>query len=183
MSQMSSQKQSSLQQSMKSAKNLVILGAVTIGLLMSVGYATLSQDISSAGKPAKSTINQSIYNVEIVDVAIKEEKGSATGKTPIYSGNKISFDSEIINPGDQVTYKITIKNNGNVDAKLEEVYLLDSDEGSEAAFYSVITPSEILKPGEITEMTVMAAYNNSYVGHISSFSKQSSATVNYVRAQ
>ena len=117
-SQQNSQKQSSLQQSMKSARSLVMLGAVTIGLLMSVGYATLSQDISSFGKSSKTAVNQSIYDVEIVNVEVKEEVGSATGKTPIYSGNKISFESELIKPGDRVIYKITIF------AVIEKIYSL-----------------------------------------------------------
>lgn len=181
MNQMSSQKQSSLQQTMRSAKSLVIVGAVTIGLLMSVGYATLSQDISRTGRPAKTAVKESTYNVEIIDVAVLDEIGSATGKTPIYSGNKISFDSEIISPGDQVVYKITIKNNGTIAARLEELNLSDSYEGSEAAFYSVIAPVEELNPGEITEMTVIAAYDNTFVGRVSSFNKKATATVNYVR--
>lgn len=174
---------SSMNSSIKSARNLLLLGVFTIGLLMSVGYATLSQDISASRNSKSPNLNAPVYSVEIVDVAIKDVRGSATPTTPIYTNNKVSFDSELIFPNDRVTYTVTIKNTGTVSAKLDSLKLLDSDEGSEAIFYSVIAPEEELKAGELTQMTVIAAYNGAYTGKITSLSKKSIATINYVRAE
>ena len=173
---------SSMKSSIKSARNLLLLGVFTIGLLMSVGYATLSQDISSTGKNSQNSTQRDIYDVEIVGVDIKDVRGSATPTTPVYTKNKVSFDTELISPEDRVTYTVTVKNNGNVDATLASLNLLDSDEGSEAIYYSVIGPDEELKAGEITKIEVIAAYNSAYVGRVSSLSKKSVATINYVRA-
>lgn len=164
---------------MRSARNLLILGAFTIALIMSVGYATLSQDISNITKGSASNVQVNKYDVEIVNAEVTDVYGTASGNMPIYSKEEVNFNSELIQPGDMVIYTLTIKNMGQVSAVLSDLNILEDDGGSEAAFYSLTGPSETLAPGEETTMQVVAAYNNSYVGNLTSNIKSATSVVKY----
>ena len=166
---------------MKSAKSLLILGAFTIALLLSVGYATLSQDLSSLGK-GNNIKNTGIgfFDVQITKVEVTDTYGAASGETPIYTKDKVDFTSQLFSPEDTIVYTLTIKNSGNNSVKLNELTLAENQDGSEPIFYSLSGPSEVLAAGEETTMQVVAAYNSEYIGNITSNVKSAYVTVNYI---
>lgn len=166
---------------MKSAKSLLILGAFTIALLLSVGYATLSQDISSVGK--KNNLENTgigLFDVQIIKVEATDVYGVASGETPIYTKDQVNFSSQLFSPEDTIVYTITIKNNGKNAVKLDDLILDENQDGSEPIFYSLTGPSEILNAGEETTMEVAATYNNEYIGNITSNIKDATVTVKYI---
>lgn len=166
---------------MKSAKSLLILGAFTIALLLSVGYATLSQDLSSIrNKNSLGNTGIGFFDVEIMKVETTDVYGAASGETPIYTKDQVNFTSQLFSPEDTIVYTLTIKNNGKNSVKLSELNLVENQDESEPIFYSLTGPSEVLAAGEETTMQVVASYNSEYVGNITSNVKSATVTVNYV---
>ena len=166
---------------MKSAKSLLILGAFTVSLLLSVGYATLSQDISSIKGSSKiSDTGIGFFDVQIKKVEATDIYGAASGETPIYTKDQVDFSSQLFGPDDTIIYTITIKNSGKSSVKLEELSLVEDQDGSEPIFYSITGPSDVLAAGEETTLQVAASYNSEYVGNITSNVKNATAAIKYV---
>lgn len=166
---------------MKSAKSLLVLGAFTIALLLSVGYATLSQDISSVGKKNKiENTGVGLFDVQVTKVEATDIYGAAFGETPIYTKDQVKFSSQLFSPEDTIVYTITIKNNGKGTVKLDDLILDENQDGSEPIFYSITEPNEILNADEETTMEVVASYNSEFVGNITSNVKDATITVKYM---
>ena len=73
---------------MKSAKALLFVGIVTTGLLLSIGYVSISQSISSMTKEEKTEVKEvDELNVEITNVEVLEKDGSASNDVPTYTKN------------------------------------------------------------------------------------------------
>lgn len=170
---------------MKGAKSLLAVGIVTAGLLISFGYVSLSTDLTSimGTKRNKTEEKTDKFNVEIISVDTNEVNGVATKEKTSFTKSEASFDSTIIQRGDSIVYSVVIKNNGNTTAKLSDVNITEKDGGSEAVYYTVDSPEETLEPGEITSMTVVATYDENYVGQVTSTNKAATATVLYEQAE
>ena len=167
---------------MKSAKALLFVGIVTAGLLISVGYVSISQDLAEIVDTKKVVIEQNDYNVEITDIETVEVNGTASAEQPTYTKTTATFNSEIVQYGDSIVYNVTITNNGSKVAKLSNVNITEQEDGSEAIYYSVDSPSEVLEPGASTTMVVVASYDNNYLGYTTSSSRAATATIQYTQA-
>jgi hypothetical protein len=165
---------------MKSAKALLFVGIVTTGLLLSIGYVSISQSISSMTKEEKTEVKEvDELNVEITNVEVLEKEGSASNDVPTYTKTAATFNTTLVQNGDSVVYNVTIKNKGKKKVKLSNINITEQEKGSEAVYYSAETPSEELEPGEETTMNVVAFYDSLYRGYTTSSSKSATATVQY----
>ena len=112
----------------KKRKNYVIVFALIV-LFLSVGYATFVQPL--AHKPP-------IWSYYEWDVGfIKSEKVKITGHAvenqPVsHTLTRGYFNITLYKPGDSVTYDFTIKNMGNIDAKVQNIYTYVSNEKTDA---------------------------------------------------
>ena len=170
---------------MKGAKSLLAVGIVTAGLLISFGYVSLKNDLTSivgTNNSKKVVQQQQDFNVEITGIDVVETNGTASQEEPTYTKTSATFESNLIQRGDSIVYNVTIKNNGTVNANLSDVNVTAQEDGSEAIYYVVDSPAEVLEPGATTEMKVIASYDNEYVGYTSSTSKTATATVLYAQA-
>lgn len=166
--------------SMKSAKVLLGVGIVTAGLLISFGYVSIKNDFSSiAHKSSAKKASSKQFDVTITSVDINEEAGIAKASEPTINGNEVKFDSKLINSDDAVVYTINIKNNGTKTVKLNNINVTEQEDGSEAVFYAVGNPKEELQPGETSTLDVVAAYDTSYVGDVTTFNKTATVKVLY----
>ncbi len=170
---------------MKGAKSLLAVGIVTAGLLISFGYVSIKNDVTSimnSGDNKKVVEKQQDFNVEITDIKATEVSGTASNEEPTYTKTSATFESTLIQAGDSVVYTVTIKNNGTVNANLSDVNITAQEDGSEAIYYVIDSPAEVLEPGATTEVKVVASYDNEYVGYTSSNSKTATATILYAQA-
>ena len=167
---------------MKSAKALLFVGIVTIGLLISVGYVSLSQDLSNIVESNKTTVSHNDLNVVITEIEAVEVNGTASVEEPTYTKTTATFNSELVQAGDSIVYNVTIKNNGNKTVNLENVNVTEQEDGSEAIYYSVDSPSDTLEPGASTTMVVVASYDSTYYGYTTSSKRAATATIQYVQA-
>ena len=101
-------------------KRNIIIGALCCLLVfMGIGYAVLSQTLNISG-----TANmKGTWDIKITDISEASRTGKADPGTPTISTNGVSasFEANLWMPGDSITYNITVKNNGNIDAALKEL--------------------------------------------------------------
>lgn len=165
---------------MKSAKALLVVGIFAIGLLMSFGYATISQDISNISKGAVKTAETTDkWDVQITNVSVLSSEGMASNEVPTYTKSTATFDSSLLFPEDSISYEITIKNFGDKPAKLSNLNVTEQEDGAENLFYAADTPTDVLEPGATTTMIVSVGYDSTYVGNVTSNSKSGTVYVQY----
>ena len=101
-------------------KRNIIIGALCCLLVfMGIGYAVLSQTLNING-----TANmRGEWDIKITDISEASRTGKADPGTPTISSSGVSasFEANLWMPGDSITYNITVKNNGNIDAALKEL--------------------------------------------------------------
>lgn len=107
---------------------LIIAMCITV-LLMSVGYALISTRITING----TTSVTSTWNVIFSDIRTIEQKGGATNKVaPSVNNTTATFEVDLVEPGDEITYEIDITNYGDIKAEIQSATYEIS--GSEAIY-------------------------------------------------
>ncbi len=133
-------------------KNLIItILSITIVFLV-IGFIYLSITINNI---SKANYDVSITKVE-EGTKIKGGKTSPTATYNIENNNKtIDFNFKLNSVNDSLTYKVTIKNNGNLDAKIDNIVEnIDSVALSLVSIKHNDIKEEILKPGEKLTLTI-----------------------------
>ena len=100
-------------------RNIIIGSLCSLLVFMGIGYAVLSQTLNISG-----TANmKGTWDIKITDISEASRTGKADPGTPTISTNGVSasFEANLWMPGDSITYNITVKNNGNIDAALKEL--------------------------------------------------------------
>ena len=100
-------------------RNIIIGALCSLLVFMGIGYAVLSQTLNING-----TANmRGEWDIKITDISEASRTGKADPGTPTISssGTSASFEANLWMPGDSITYNITVKNNGNIDAALKEL--------------------------------------------------------------
>lgn len=135
----------------------IILCVLFIALFtMAVGYSAFASKLTINGT-AEITGE---WDVKIIGIEAQNVSEDADAGTPEFTDTDISFNAKLAKPGDSIDYVITIKNAGNLDAKLDEVvFLSDEVNGSPAIIYSTTNLSDTLSAGETTTLTVKVRYD------------------------
>lgn len=106
----------------KSNKNIILLILLLVIVGMAVGYAALSQALVINGT-ANITTEWKVLFTNI-------EEGTLTGaesKTaPSYTATTATFDVNLLYPGASAQYKVTVANQGSINAKLTSVDGIDT---------------------------------------------------------
>ena len=182
-------------------KNALIGALLAVVFVMAVGYAAFAQQL---------TINGSAEITSRWDVHMTQEGASATpastmGTNPTGDvqvdggGLTATFNTELMSPGDTVTYVIPIKNTGTLNAKLSTITL--SSETPEMVIdnsgltattkdgnikYTVTSPGTgVLNANNGTaQVTIVAEFVNKAEGqgNLQNTSAQLTVTMNYVQA-
>lgn len=124
---------------------------ITIGILivcifiMSMAYASLFQQLKIQGNASVVAA----WKVEIT--GIKEGNivgGASSTSTPSYTSSTARFDVNLSSEEDSIEYLVTIRNSGDLDAKLDSI--VTNKTGSDAIVYEIsnINEDDILKKRE-----------------------------------
>ena len=101
---------------------------------------------------------------------------------PQYTNTSVTFNPKFLKPNDTITYKITIKNEGTIDAKLGNInFTSDEENGSPAIIYSTTNPSDTLRAGEETTFTVTIKYDSEITEMPSITTKTITGVVEYIQ--
>ncbi len=130
---------------------LVVL--LSLLLLLKMCYAAL---VTTFTIDSNVTIT-GIWDLQVTDVKIVAISDGLEKEEAIIKDNNITFNPTLKEPGDYVTYEITIKNNGNIDAKLTNINLNKDNENGLILLET--NPQEILKANETTTFTISIFYD------------------------
>ena len=102
-------------------RKIIIFSLIGILLLMAVGYSAFKTDLNISGT---SNIT-SVWDVRITNVKIKETSGLAenVGDLDSYTNLEANMEANFYEPGDYITYTVTVSNKGTLDAMLDSVKL------------------------------------------------------------
>ncbi len=102
-------------------RKIIIFSLVGILLLMAVGYSAFKTNLNITGT---SNIT-SVWDVRITNVKIKETSGLAEniGDLDSYTNLEANMEANFYEPGDYITYTVTVSNQGTLDAMLDSVKL------------------------------------------------------------
>lgn len=137
---------------MKNGKTIVIAGLLIAILTLSVAYAAFASNLQVNG----TAHIDSNWDVEITSIEVTGQTGQAVDNgsdlTKLGSdGLSANFDCTLTQPGDSITYTVTVENKGNINAKLK------------AGSFVLTEPTENLTPIDPTSTTKYEAAGSGLV--------------------
>ena len=113
----------------------------------------------------------------------KSKIGSAREITPpTYTSTKATFHVTLTEPGDQITYDLTIKNCGTLNAKISSIYVLPENNDDDVILFYIsgVEEGDALDAGKSVNLSVTAKYNE-HIASLPNIVKNVSVIVNYVQ--
>ena len=138
---------------------LICTALVITIVLMAVGYTKLSGKV----KTTYDYYNGVNWNVSIINIEEVEIIGNAKSvEKPSFNNYSATFNTILEKPNDSIKYKITIKNNGNIPAKLNHFQFLPKTEKSDVILFTSenTIAGEILNPKEEKDFYIKVKYNS-----------------------
>ena len=135
-------------------------------------------------KEDKKPTDNLIWNVGFTDMRIVQKKGQANEVRPSsYTKTRATFHVSFVEPGDEITYRITIKNSGTIDAKVSDIVVNPITDSNDPILYTIsdIEIGDELDAGKSTTMRVNIKYNPNYGGPFVRISKELNVFINYVQ--
>lgn len=126
-------------------KKITIVALIFCISIMSMAYASLFQQLKIQGNASVVAS----WKVEIVGIKEGTIVGNASSvSTPSFTTSTARFDVLLTSASDSIEYLVTIKNSGDMDAKLESI--VANKTGSDAIVYEILDVNEgdVLKKGE-----------------------------------
>ena len=101
-------------------KRNIIIGALCCLLVfMGIGYAVLSQTLNISGiANMKGNWNVKITNMELLS---ENKTGRAEEVSHSFTDTTATFTADLYMPGDSIEYRVTVENQGNIDALLKSI--------------------------------------------------------------
>ncbi len=99
------------------------------------------------------------WNVKIVNVTAAYVSEECEAGEPEFTDTSVTFNAKLVNPGDYITYLITIKNAGTINAKLKQAEFTPEASGSPAILYTTSGPENELAAGGETCILVKVEYD------------------------
>ena len=140
-------------------QNIVIILLIIISI-MAIGYATFATQLTING--TAKIVGE--WDVKITNIIAKNVSDGCNAGTPTFTNTVATFNSELGKPGDSITYEITIKNAGTINATLSTAkFKEDTENGSSAINYETTQPALSLPAGQETTFTVTVNYDEETV--------------------
>lgn len=149
-------------------KSIVMIAMCVAVLFMAIVYATFSSNLRINGSVGIS----GKWLVHFTSIVTQSNTtGASNNSEPTASGTTAVMDANLDLPGDSITYTLVLKNDGNVDAIIDEVSAVA--EGSNAIIFSIdgINQGDQLKIGESKTITVKIEYDINFTSQPEETSK------------
>ena len=164
---------------MKNRKQVIIGLLFFLICVMTTGYALFGQEITIDG----SSSIDSTWKIEITNIASKNVIGDAVNKvSPSYTATTANFSVGLTQPGDSITYDITVTNKGSLDAKVQSI---DINTGNNPAIVyevgGIEVGDKITKNNGTNILTVKIDYNNNITSQPAITTSDITVTINYVQ--
>lgn len=157
-------------------KNILIGGLVAIVLIMAVGYAAFATQLNINGTASVA----STWDVHIKNITPGTPVGTAVNKAATVGESKLTaaFETELVAPGDSLTYTVEVENGGTLDAKLSDLTLTPTASSAITYTSDGIAKDDVIAAGATKSFTVTVTYNASSTGSMTDADRTS--TLNMV---
>lgn len=137
-------------------KNILIGALIAVVLIMGVGYAAFAQQLTINGN-AEIT---SKWDVQITGITAGTPVGTATTKAaPTFTASTATFSTNLVAPGDSLTYTVTVKNGGTLDAKVSSLSFTEgANTGAIKYSYDGIATNDVITAGDTQTFTIKVEY-------------------------
>ena len=159
-------------------KKKVLIGILSVLVcIMAVGYALLTQELTING----SASIDSTWKVEITNIQSKDVVGDAVNKVdPSYTATTANFSVGLTQPGDSITYDITVTNKGTLDAVVESITVNKGDNPAITYTTSGLKRGDKLAKNNGTNtLTIKVDYDSSVTTQPTSTTNNITVTINY----
>jgi len=142
-------------------KDLLIIVMLVAVCVMATSFAMLSQKLEVRDGNVEAN-----WNVEITNVVESATQGNGVSESASSDLTMATFAASLSQPGDSVTYTVTVENKGNIDAKLDSISSTSipaygTDDNPYLIYtYDGITSESVLKAGDSITFTVTVQYSS-----------------------
>ena len=161
-------------------KSSIIMVLLAVVFVMAIGYAAFAQQLTINGS-AEIT---STWDVHIEDIALNAEILDGKNISASVGDDTLSanFQAELVSPGSGVTYNVTVRNGGTIDAKLDSITFTDSNNDAIQYSYTGINQNDVITAGNTQTFTVTVKFNDTYTQTPASTTSDVTMQLGYVQA-
>ena len=138
-------------------RNIIIGSLCCLLVFMGIGYAILSQTLNISGiANMRGNWNVKITNMELLS---ENKTGRAEEVSHSFTDTTATFTADLYMPGDSITYNITVKNNGNIDAALKELVPSVENGVQQVKFSNNAVQGKVLRQSESYTFQVSVVFD------------------------
>ena len=158
-------------------KTVIIIMCIAI-LFMIVGYAAFSANLNINGTANIASTWQVLFT-KIEEVS--KSSGVTIKSAPTASGTTATFNLDVQFPGDTIVYKITVENQGTIDAIINDITA--SKTGNDAIKFNItgIKKGDILTKGTSTTFNVEITYDINTTKQPTDLNEVLTMEINYIQ--
>ena len=138
-------------------KRNIIIGALCCLLVfMGIGYAILSQTLNISGiANMKGNWNVRITNMELLS---ENKTGRAEEVSHSFTDTTATFTADLYMPGDSIEYRVTVENQGNIDALLKSITPTTTNRSKGIKFSHSEIDNTVLTAGKTITFTMKVEF-------------------------
>lgn len=128
--------------------------------------------------------SNSMWDVGFVNMNLSSKVGQAEEIiSPSFTKTRANFHVSLVEPGDEISYNINIKNSGTIDAKVSDITINPITEINDPILFvfSGIEVGDELGAGRTATVSVNVKYNPNYTGPKDRLSQDFVVYINYVQ--
>ncbi len=169
------------------SKNLIVCTLCSLVILMAIGYAAFAANLNITGT-ANITSNWDVHLESISPGNIVgDAKDLPYDETLNPDGTKAenlsaTFKTELVSPGDSITYSVIVTNDGTIDARLDSIKTTNAN--NPAIIYSIngIEENDILAVGDKKTLTITVSYDSNITTQPDILSSTLTVTLDFVQS-
>ena len=133
-------------------RNIIIGSLCSLLVFMGIGYAILSQTLNISGiANMKGNWNVKIINMELLS---ENKTGRAEEVSHSFTDTTATFTADLYMPGDSIEYRVTVENQGNIDAVLNDIIQTKTNKDKNLKFSNSLIGTEVLTSGSKMSFTM-----------------------------
>ena len=137
-------------------RNTIIGVLCCLLVVMGIGYAILSQTLNISGiANMKGNWNVRITNMELLS---ENKTGRAEEVSHSFTDTTATFTADLYMPGDSIEYEVTVTNNGNIDAVLNDIKQTKTNQHKDIKFSNSLIGTEVLTAGSTMTFTMKVEF-------------------------
>ena len=160
------------------SKKIIMITMCCLICVMAIGYAAFATNLTING-----TVNiTSTWKVLFTKIEeVSKTSGVTITKVPTAEETNATFNVDLKSPGDKIVYKITVANQGTLDAIINDITA--SETGSDAIKFEIsgIKKGDKLAKTTITTFNVTISYDESITSQPKTTNNTLTVNINYVQ--